>query len=75
VLKVDAKNANGHSDLAERMGHDVVGHHPLMPRVSKTAQAVGDTRSLQDSLHVRMMTILSCICKTLTRSGPRRGWG
>src|SRR5262245_53305110 len=38
--------------VAERMGHDVVGHHPLMPGVSKTAQAFIATRCLEDSLHV-----------------------
>src|SRR6266567_6821079 len=47
--------------MAERMGHNVVGHHPLMPGVSKSAQAVVATRCLEDSLHVPMMTILSCI--------------
>src|SRR5262249_29830092 len=38
--------------MAERMGHNVVGHHPLMPGVSKTAQAVVATRCLEDSSHV-----------------------
>jgi hypothetical protein len=53
------------------MGHDVVRHHALMPGVSKTAQAVGAARCLEDSLHVPMMTILSCIRKTLTRPVKR----
>ena len=56
--------------MAERMGHDVVGHHPLMPGVSKTAQAVVATRCLEDSLHVPM-TILSCIRNTLTPGGSK----
>jgi len=55
--------------MAERMGHDVIGHHPLVPGVSKTAQAVVATRCLEDSLHVPMMTILSCMRKTLTPPG------
>jgi len=38
--------------MAERMGHDVIGHHPLMPGVSKTAQAFIATRCLENSLHV-----------------------
>jgi hypothetical protein len=40
-----------------------------MPGVSKTAQAVVATRCFEDSLHVPMMTILSCIHKTLTPAG------
>ncbi len=55
--------------MAERMGHYVVGRHPLMPGVSKTAQAVVATRCLEYSLHVPMMTILSCLCKTLATAG------
>jgi len=55
--------------MAKRMGHDVVGHHPIMPGVSKTAQAFVATHCLEDSLHVPMMTILSCLCKTLTPGG------
>jgi hypothetical protein len=38
--------------MAERMGHDVVGHHPLMSGVSKPAQAFIGTRCLEDRLHV-----------------------
>ena len=37
--------------VAERMGDLVVGHHPTMPGVCKTAQAVVATRRLEDSLH------------------------
>jgi hypothetical protein len=42
--------------VAERMADLVVGHHPMMPGVSKTAQAVHSTRRLEDSLHAPMMT-------------------
>src|SRR5271163_4024701 len=44
--------------VAERMGDHVVGHHPTVPGVGKTAQAVDATRRLEDSLHASMMTIL-----------------
>jgi hypothetical protein len=50
----------------------VVLIHPSVPGVSKTAQAFIATRCLEDSLHVPMMTILSCLCKALT-PGPSRG--
>ena len=50
--------------MTEGVGHNVVGHHPLMPGVSKTTQAVLATRCLEDSLHVPMMTSLSRLCKT-----------
>jgi len=49
--------------MAKRMGDDVVGHHPFVPGVSKTAQAFVATRCFEDSLHVPMMTILSCLRK------------
>jgi hypothetical protein len=42
--------------VAERMGDHVVGHHPTMPGVGKTAQAVVATRRLEDGLHAFMMT-------------------
>src|SRR5215471_7773435 len=51
--------------VAERMGDHVVGHHPTMPGVGKTAQAVVATRRLEDSLHASMMTILPCLCETM----------
>jgi hypothetical protein len=51
--------------VAERMGDHVVGHHPTMPGVGKTAQAVVATRRLEDSLHASMMTILPSLCKTM----------
>jgi len=38
--------------MAERMSHDIVGHHPIMLGASKTAQAFVATRCLEDSLHV-----------------------
>lgn len=57
--------------MAERMGHDVVGYHPIMPGVSKTAQSFVATRCVEDSLHSPMMTILWCLCKTLTQAGSR----
>src|SRR5262249_42722497 len=56
----------------KRMRHDVVGHYPIMPGVSKTAQAFVATRCLENSLHGPMMTILSWLCKTLT---PARSQG
>src|SRR5229473_2040134 len=51
--------------VAERMGDLVVGHHPTMPGVGKTPQAVVATGRLEDSLHASMMTILPCLCKTM----------
>jgi hypothetical protein len=56
--------------MAEPMGHDLVGHHALMPGVSKTAQAVVATGRLEDGLHVPMMTTVS-FRKTLTPAGSR----
>jgi hypothetical protein len=64
--------------MAERMGHDVVGHHPIVPRVSKMTQAFVATRCLEDSLHEPMMTILSWLCKTPDAggfTGPRHPMG
>ena len=60
----ESLNVLGVEAMAERMGHEVVGHHPLMPGVSKTAQAVVAAGCLEDSLHVPMMTILSRIRKS-----------
>src|SRR6266566_1655513 len=37
--------------VAERMADHVIGHHPTMPGVGKTAQAVLATRRLKDCLH------------------------
>jgi hypothetical protein len=64
--------------VAERMSDHVVGHHPTMPGVGKTAQAIIATRSLEDCSHAFMMTILSCLCKTMARAssaGPRQSDG
>jgi hypothetical protein len=41
----------GIKPMAERMGDNLVGHHPTMPCVSKTPQTVDATRRLKDSLH------------------------
>ena len=57
--------------MAERMGHDLVRHHPLMPGGSKPAQPFLATCCLEHSLHVAIMTILSCLCKTITLAGSR----
>jgi hypothetical protein len=46
----------GMEAMAERVGHDLVGHHPLVPSVSKTAQAVVPTRCREDGLHSSMLT-------------------
>jgi hypothetical protein len=37
-----------------------------MPGFGKTLQAVVPTRGLEDSSHAFMMTILTCLCKTIT---------
>ncbi len=61
--------------VAEGMADHVVGHHPTMPGVGRTSQAVVTTRCLEDSLHVSIMTIVPCLCKTLSislRHGQRR---
>jgi len=42
----------GMQAMAKRMGHNVVGHHPIMPGGSKAAQAFAVTRCLEDSLNV-----------------------
>jgi hypothetical protein len=52
------------------MSDHVVGHHPTMPSVGKTVQAVIATRRLKDSSHAFMMTILSRLCKTMARRVP-----
>jgi hypothetical protein len=53
--------------VAECMGDDVVAHHPTMPGVGKTAQAVVPTSRLEDSLHASMMTTIPSLCKTMAR--------
>jgi hypothetical protein len=49
--------------VAERVGDHVVGHHPTVPSVGKTAQAVDATSRLEDSLHASMIAILPCLRK------------
>ena len=41
--------------VAEGMGDHGVGHHPTMPGLGKTAQAVVATRRLENSLHASIM--------------------
>jgi len=65
-------NMLGVKTMAERMGHHLIGHNPLMPGGRKTPQAVVATRCLEDSLHVPIMTILLSLFKTLT---PARAHG
>ena len=59
----ESLNTVGVEAVAERMGEYVVGHHPAVPGVGKTAQAVDATRRLEDSSHIAMMTILLYRCK------------
>jgi hypothetical protein len=42
--------------VAECMADNVIGHHPTMPGVGQTAQAVCATCCLEDRLHDTMMT-------------------
>jgi hypothetical protein len=49
----------GVETVAERMADHAIGHHPTMPGVGKTAQAVVATRCLKDCLHASMMTMVS----------------
>jgi len=42
--------------VAERVADHIIRHHPTMPGVGKTAQAVLATRRLKDCLHAFMMT-------------------
>ena len=44
--------------VAERMSDYLVGHHPTMPGIGKTPQALVATRCLEDSFHTYMITIL-----------------
>ena len=59
--------------VAERVADHVVGHHPTMPGVGKTAQAVHSTRRLEDSLHASIMTIVPCLCKTMAAASSAEG--
>ena len=51
-IRCESLDMLGVEAMAKRMGDDLVGHHPLMPSVSKATQAFVATRSLEDSLHV-----------------------
>ncbi len=52
--------------MAERMGYHVVSHHPMVPGVSKTAQAIDAPGRLENSFHTVMMTILRSLIKMRT---------
>ena len=62
-ISCEALDVLGVEAVAERMDHNSVGHHPMMPSRSKTAQAVVATRRLEDSLHTFIMTVTSGKCK------------
>src|SRR5580704_16847194 len=55
--------------VAERMGDNLVRHHATVPRIGKSAQAVHATHRVEESLHVSMMTILSCLFKAIQNRG------
>ncbi len=66
--------------VAERMGDHVVRHHPTVPGVSKSAQALNAAYCVEESLHAFMMTILLGLHKVIhsrgrafTVSSRRRG--
>jgi hypothetical protein len=59
--------------VAERVGDHLVGHHPMMPSVGKTSQALIATRRLEDGLHASMMTIDPFQCKTAALPESWRG--
>lgn len=63
----DAEDLSAHHRRSGGSGTSVVGYHPIMPGVGKMAQAVTATGGLEDSLHVPVMTILSCRCKMMPR--------
>jgi hypothetical protein len=56
--------------VAERMPDHGVGHHPTMPGVGKTAQAVHSARRLEDSLHATIVTNVPFQCNKMA---ARRG--
>ena len=41
--------------VTEGMSDQLVGHHPTVPGISKTVQAVVATRRFEDGLHTSMM--------------------
>ena len=59
--------------MAERMADNVIGHHPTMPGIRKTAQTVHSTSRLEDSLHASIMTIVPCLCKTIAAASSAEG--
>src|SRR5437868_764669 len=66
----ESRDMLGVEAVAERMGDNLVGHHPTMPSVGKTAQAVVITRCLEDGLHSFMLTSGSR-CSTTSASKIR----
>jgi hypothetical protein len=60
--------------MAERMGDHVVSHHPTVPSVGKTAQALHPTHRVEEGLHSRMMATQSCLYKAIeSRAGAFSG--
>ena len=51
--------------VAERMGDNLVGHHPTMPGLGKTPQAIVTTRRLEDRLHASIIASHPCLCKVV----------
>jgi hypothetical protein len=49
--------------VAEGMADHLIFHHPSMPRVSKTAQAVHAAGRFKNSTHASMMTTVPPLCK------------
>jgi hypothetical protein len=62
----------GVETVAEGMADHVISHHPTMPGVGETAQAIVSTRCLEDSLHTSMMTIVPHLRNTRRRPPRRR---
>jgi hypothetical protein len=44
--------------MAERVGHDLVRHYPLVPSGSKTSQTIATTRCLIDRLHAFLIMVI-----------------
>src|SRR5271154_128361 len=59
----------GVKTVAERMCDHVVRHHPTVPGVGKSAQAVDAAYRVEESLHASMMTILPCLYKVIQSRG------
>jgi hypothetical protein len=58
--------------VAERMANHVIGHHPTMPGIGKTVQAVLATHRLKHCSHAFMMTIVPYPGKTMAEFSA---WG